>query len=98
MLRSLLIRGLCIASLCSSLPALALGPDAPLRRLPPSRQEAPLRQPDLQTLNPRLTPSQAARQVQQEYGGRILAVQPAGAGYRVKVLKDGEVRTYIVDP
>ena len=40
----------------------------------------------------------AAREIQRLHGGRILAVQPDGAGYRVKVLKDGEVRIYQVDP
>lgn len=39
----------------------------------------------------------AARQAQQRNGGgRVLAVDPDGAGYRVKVLKDGEVRTHHV--
>ncbi|MFA5937925.1 MAG: hypothetical protein WC809_01105 [Sinimarinibacterium sp.] len=45
-----------------------------------------------------MSPSEAARQVQRRYGGRVLAVQPAGDGYRVKVLKDGEVRIYQVNP
>lgn len=42
-------------------------------------------------------PAAAARQAQQRNGGgRVLAVDPDGAGYRVKVLKDGEVRTHHV--
>lgn len=44
------------------------------------------------------TPADAARQVQSLYGGRVLAVQPDSDGYRVKVLKDGEVRIYSVSP
>ena len=40
----------------------------------------------------------AARIAQQRNGGgRVLAVEPEGSGYRVKVLKDGEVRTHHVD-
>ncbi len=44
------------------------------------------------------TPDEAAREIQRRHGGRVLAVQPDGAGYRVKLLKDGEVRIYQVDP
>lgn len=41
----------------------------------------------------------AARQAQQRNGGgRVLSVDPENGGYRVKVLKDGEVRTHHVDP
>jgi len=40
----------------------------------------------------------AARRAQQQNGGgRVLSVDPEGGGYRVKVLKDGEVRTHHVD-
>ena len=40
----------------------------------------------------------AARLAQQRNGGgRVLAVEPEGRGYRVKVLKDGEVRTHHID-
>ena len=40
----------------------------------------------------------AARRAQQRNGGgRVLSVDPEGPGYRVKVLKDGEVRTHHVD-
>ena len=40
----------------------------------------------------------AARRAQQRNGGgRVLSVDPDGSGYRVKVLKDGEVRTHHVD-
>lgn len=44
------------------------------------------------------TPDSAAREIQRMHGGRVLAVQADGAGYRVKMLKDGEVRIYQVDP
>ncbi|WP_043113462.1 hypothetical protein [Solimonas soli] len=47
---------------------------------------------------PALTPDDAAREIQRRHGGRVLAVQPDGAGYRVKMLKDGEVRIYQVNP
>jgi hypothetical protein len=40
----------------------------------------------------------AARQAQMRNGGgRVLSVEPEGAGYRVKVLKDGEVRVHHVE-
>ena len=40
----------------------------------------------------------AARRAQQRNGGgRVLSVDPENGGYRVKVLKDGEVRTHHVD-
>lgn len=45
-----------------------------------------------------LSPDQAAREIQSRHGGRVLSVQPDGAGYRVKTLKDGEVRIYQVNP
>ncbi len=48
--------------------------------------------------HPALSPADAARQVQSLYGGRVLAVQQDSNGYRVKVLKDGEVRIYSVSP
>ena len=45
-----------------------------------------------------LSPDQAAERVQRQAGGRVLAVQPAGGGYRVKVLTpQGEVRAFFVD-
>ena len=40
----------------------------------------------------------AARRAQMRNGGgRVLSVEPFGAGYRVKVLKDGVVRVYIIE-
>lgn len=50
------------------------------------------------TRDPGVTPDSAAREIQRRHGGRVLAVQPDGSGYRVKMLKDGEVRIYQVDP
>ena len=42
--------------------------------------------------------AEAARRAQAANGGgRVLSVEPDGKGYRVKVLKDGEVRTHHVD-
>lgn len=42
--------------------------------------------------------AEAARRAQQQNGGgRVLSVDPEGASYRVKVLKDGEVRTHRVE-
>jgi hypothetical protein len=42
--------------------------------------------------------AEAARRAQQQNGGgRVLSVDPEDGGYRVKVLKDGEVRTHRVD-
>lgn len=45
-----------------------------------------------------LSPDEAAREIQSRHGGRVLSVQPDGSGYRVKMLKDGEVRIYQVSP
>jgi hypothetical protein len=50
------------------------------------------------THSPAFSPDDAAREVQKRHGGRVLAVQPDGSGYRVKMLKDGEVRIYQVNP
>jgi hypothetical protein len=43
-----------------------------------------------------MSADQAARRAQDQYGGRVLAVRPEGSGFRVKLLKDGEVRTVFV--
>jgi hypothetical protein len=43
--------------------------------------------------------AEAAQRAQQRNGGgRVLSVEPENAGYRVKVIKDGEVRVHHVDP
>ncbi len=39
-----------------------------------------------------LSAAEAARIAQSQYGGRVLSVDPAGNGYRVKLLIAGEVR------
>jgi hypothetical protein len=42
--------------------------------------------------------AEAGRRAQQRNGGgRVLSVEPEGSGYRVKVLKEGEVRTHHVE-
>lgn len=46
----------------------------------------------------RLNADEAAREILRRHGGRVLAVQPDGLGYRVKVLKNGEVRIYQINP
>lgn len=44
-----------------------------------------------------LSPNEAARMAQdQNGGGRVLSVEPSGNGYRVKLLRDGEVRVVYV--
>lgn len=46
---------------------------------------------------PGLSPNEAARRAQnQNGGGRVLSVEPSGPGYRVKLLRDGEVRVIYV--
>ena len=57
----------------------------PPRQLPPPPQYRPL------------SGGEAAHRAQQlNGGGRVLAVDPADSGYRVRVLKDGEVRSVYV--
>lgn len=59
------------------------------RPLPAPRAELPAR--------PSLSPSEAAQRARQiNGGGRVLAVDPADDGYRVRVLKNGEVRSVFV--
>ncbi|WP_162932391.1 PepSY domain-containing protein [Solimonas sp. K1W22B-7] len=42
---------------------------------------------------------EAADRAQRKHGGRVLAIDQDGfGGYRVKLLKDGEVRTVHVSP
>lgn len=42
--------------------------------------------------------AEASRRAQQRNGGgRVLSVERDNAGYRVKVLKDGEVRVHLVE-
>lgn len=44
-----------------------------------------------------MTPSQAAREAQQRYGGgKVLSVDPTGDGFRVKLLRDGDVRVVFI--
>lgn len=98
MRRSVLI--LCLLSAIGAAPATARPDDDAARRLTDTLpQTAPRElQPAAGLSEKTLSPSEAARQVQRRYGGRVLAVQAEGSGYRVKVLKDGEVRVYEVNP
>jgi hypothetical protein len=58
----------------------------------PAQREEPQRGDDRG-----LSPDEAARRAQQQNGGgRVLSVEPAGNGYRVKLLRDGEVRIVYV--
>lgn len=46
---------------------------------------------------PRMTPGQAAKEAQRQYGGgKVLSVDPSGDGYRVKLLRDGDVRVVFI--
>jgi len=84
---------------CALLSAgLLSGPaDARSRERKPQQQEQ--QQQPRETRVPRRDDSaEAARRAQaQNGGGRVLSVEPEGSGYRVKVLKDGEVRVHHVD-
>lgn len=91
----------CLLAVSALLPAVSRAePDAllPGRMLDPTQPSLRGMSPKLQQRGPTMTPSEAARQVQHRHGGRVLSVQPDGAGYRVKVLKDGEVRIFQVQP
>src|SRR3546814_11164465 len=57
----------------------------PSELLPPHE---PAEQPDDNLRATTFTPDSAARDIQRIAGGRVLAVQPGGAGYRVKKPND----------
>lgn len=62
--------------------------DRDLLRLPPQLSDTRARG---------ITPAEAARIAQQQNGGgRVLAVEPEAGGYRVKLLKNGDVRILYV--
>jgi len=63
-----------------------------------SDQQAAIFRGDAADGNDRNLQRAARRAQQRNGGGRVLSVDPEGAGYRVKVLKDGEVRIYQVIP
>ena len=68
----------------------------PQRFAPPAyaRQSAPP-----QEQRPEISPGDAAHRAQEANGGgRVLAVDPSQQGYRVKLLKDGEVRAVQIPP
>jgi hypothetical protein len=70
---------------------------APRPQPMPMPQQRPQPQPGWQ--GQRMSSGQAAQRAQQlNGGGRVLAVDPAESGYRVRVLKDGEVRSVYVPP
>ena len=44
-----------------------------------------------------MTAAQAAREAQKRYGGgKVLSVDPAGDGFHVKLLRDGDVRVVFI--
>ena len=70
-------------------------PQQQMRPPEPPRQQmfAPPQRPQ----GPGVSRDEAMRRAQQmNGGGRILAADPAESGYRVRVLKDGEVRSVYV--
>jgi hypothetical protein len=92
---------LCLLAVGLLLPAAAWAEQdslLPARPLEPAQPALRGMSPQLRQRGPVMTPSEAARQVQRRHGGRVLSVQPDGAGYSVKVLKDGEVRIFQVQP
>ena len=45
----------------------------------------------------RMTAAQAARQAQEQYGGgKVLSVDSTGDGFRVKLLRNGDVRVVFI--
>ncbi|HZR36694.1 MAG TPA: hypothetical protein VFA75_15100 [Nevskia sp.] len=86
-------------------PALAGGWGHREQQRPPPRPPEPPRQmyapqpmrPQNWAPQNRMSSGQAAQRAQQlNGGGRVLAVDPSDSGYRVRVLKDGEVRSVYV--
>lgn len=69
---------------------------------PPPAQAAPAPHPETSNAvspaapPPPMQPADAARRAQQQYGGRVLSVSPGTGGYRVKMLKQGEVSVVTV--
>jgi hypothetical protein len=63
---------------------------------PHAAPQGPPPQPYAAPRHPGMSAENAALQAQRRYGGRVLAVRPEGQGYRVKLLKDGEVRSVYV--
>lgn len=68
-------------------------PTAPQRHLPPTGFVTPEDRPEEEDLSP----GEAARQAQQmNGGGRVLSVEQAHDGWRVKLIKNGDVRIVFV--
>ncbi|MDE2149161.1 MAG: hypothetical protein KGJ55_04870 [Gammaproteobacteria bacterium] len=64
---------------------------------PPSRQPTAQAAPRPQPQRPSINPGEAARRAQAiNGGGRVLTVTRSGDGYRVKLIKRGEVRVVFV--
>ncbi len=80
--------------------AQGVGRESRLRGQPPSRGDLLPPGMTLQSAPPEsegLSAQQAARQAQQRNGGgRVLSVDTTGNGWRVKLLKDGDVRFVFV--
>ena len=68
------------------------GPRLDTPYLPPGREAR-----DNEPPHHGLSPGEAAQRAQaMAGGGRVLSVEPAGEGYRVKLLRNGEVRVVVV--
>jgi len=69
----------------------------PQMRPPEPPRQQMFAPPQLRPQGPGVSRDEAMRRAQQmNGGGRILAADPAESGYRVRVLKDGEVRSVYV--
>ena len=61
------------------------------------RRHEPEREERARPSGGRMTPNEAAARAQRNNGGgRVLAVDPAGGGYRVKLLQRGDVNIVFV--
>lgn len=97
----MLIRSALVALL---LGGLVLGPAAEARRRdlpeldrPEPRHQAPDGFIDRTDRRPQMSPAQAAREAQSQFGGgRVLSVDPASGGYRVKLERHGDVRVVFI--
>lgn len=88
-----------LAVVCAPQPVAAEQDGLLQRRLVDPGMIVPRMTPSPRFRESQLSATDAARQVQRRYGGRVLSVQEdVGGGYRVKVLKDGEVRIYKIHP
>jgi len=72
---------------------LLMQPAAAEPRLPRAHLQAPS---ELRSAS--ISPREAAQRAESKYGGKALAVDPQGAGFRVKLLKGGDVHTVYISP